>query len=173
MIQLTYEPALDPFHAVYRLLRLRSIIAQHGPLAKDHVRILDFYQLFPFRIDDIRLTPQHRRYRRLASDYKPAAPYGEQPEARALFNRMEPMQVAALDTLAAHRVLDPEQWNVDLVAATDTPTPESLLARVRAANDKDRQLYEFLGVLASEYDLTGVNGLKDRTSLMEYRHDAV
>lgn len=173
MIQLTYEPALDPFHAIYRLLRLRWIIDQHGPLARDHVRILDFYQLFPFRIDDIRLTPQHRRYRRLASDYKTAAPYGEQPESRTLFYRMEPMQVAALDTLATHGVFDPRQWTVDQVAAAETLTPESLAARIRAANDKDRELYEFLGVLASDYDLTGVNGLKDRTGLMEYRHDAV
>src|SRR5262249_55290164 len=66
MIQLTYEPALDPYHTTFRFLRLRPVIAQHGPLHRDHARILDFYQLFPFRIAEIRLTPKHRKFRKLA-----------------------------------------------------------------------------------------------------------
>jgi hypothetical protein len=173
MIQLTYEPALDPFHAVYRVLRLRSIIANCGPLPRDHVRILDFYQLFPFCIDHIRLARQHRRFRKLASDYKAAAPYGDQPEDRILFNRMEPMQIAALETLATHGLIDPEQWNIGEVRTTESRIPEALAGRIEAANEHDRELHAFLSVLASEYNLTGVNGLKDRTGLMEYRHDAV
>jgi hypothetical protein len=171
MIQLTYEPALDPYHAIYRILRLRPIIKQYGPLPRDHVRILDFYQLFQFRIHGIRFRQQDRQYRRLASNYKTAA-YGEQPEDRTLFSRMEPMQVAALDTLASHHLIDPDQWQIGDVSATDNPLPDDLAARVASANARDPEFQSFLGVLASEYPLTGVNGLKDRTGLMEYRHDA-
>jgi hypothetical protein len=173
MIQLTYEPALDPFHGVFRLLRLRPIASKHGPLARDHVRVLDFYQLFPYRIDGIRLMPQHRKYRRLASEYQTAAPYGGYPEDRFLFNRMEPMQIAAFDTLASLNLIDPARWHAGEVAATSELVPEELAVRIGAANDRDAQLEEFLGVLASEYRLTGANGLKDRTGLMEHRHDAV
>jgi hypothetical protein len=173
MIQLTYEPALDPFHAVYRLLRLRPIIAKHGPLPRDHVRILDYYQLFPYRINSIRLKPQHRKYRKLSMDYKGAAPYGEQPEDRVLFNRMEPMQIAALNTLASQNLIDPSRWSVGEVLATAEPMPDALNSRIETANERDAALEAFLGVLASEYHLTGADGLKNRTALMEHRHDAI
>jgi ABC-3C biological conflict system middle component len=173
MAQLTYEPALDPFHAAYRLLRLRPIIAKHGPLHRDHVRILDFYQLFPFRIEGIRLTPQHRRYRKLALDYASIRPYGEQPDDRPLFSRMEPMQSTGLDTLAVNEFIDPERWSVGEVAATTTPLPTDLDARIKEANERDSKLEEFLDVLASEYELMGINGLKDRSGLMEHRYDAL
>src|ERR1700730_4205097 len=170
MIQLTYEPALDPFHTVYRLLRLRPIIAKYGPLHRDHVRILDYYHLFPYRIDSIRLTPQHRKYRQLASRSQAAAPYGEHPGDRVHFNRMEAMQIAALDTLASQNLIDPERWKLGEVLATADPIPSALAPRIEAANERDEELEGFLGILASEYPLQGTNGLKDRTGLMEHRH---
>ena len=172
MIQLTYEPALDPYHTAFRFLRLRPVIAAHGPLHKDHARILDFYQLFPFRIDEVRLMPKHRRYRKLAEKYKAAKPYGEQPDSRLLINRMEPIQVAALDTLAERNIFAPARWQMNEVSAADGPIAPELLQRLETASEQDEDLESFLHMLASEYKLTGADGLKDRTGLMEYRHDA-
>jgi hypothetical protein len=73
----------------------------------------------------------------------------------------------------AHNLIDPNQWDWGEVAATGNPLPGELAERIDSANARDLELQAFLGVLASEYSLTGVNGLKDRTDLMEYRHDAV
>ena len=173
MIQLTYEPALDPFHAMFRFLRLRPLLSKDRPIHRDHARIIDFYQLFPFRIEGIRLEQPHRRFRKLASDYSSRRPYGEQPDDRLLFNRMEPMQIAALDTLASRHLIDVERWKLGEVVATDEEVPADLAYRVRAANTDDHQLAEFLRILATEYDLTGLKGLKDRTGLMEHRQDAL
>jgi hypothetical protein len=173
MIRLTFQPAFDPFHAVFRLLRLRPTIAVFGPLHRDHVRILDFYLLFPFRIAGIRLIPQHRRYRKLSSDYQAVKPYGHQPEDHVVFKRMELMQIAALETLAARELIAPERLNVGQVEATAESEPEELANRVEAVNEQEADLIAFLGVLASEYGLTGANGLKDRTNLLDHRYDAV
>lgn len=173
MIQLTFEPALDPFHAVFRLLRLRPILVKAGTLPRDHVRILDFYLLFPFRIGSIRLMPRHRKYRRLASENEAAQPYGNQPEDRVLFGRMEPMQVAALDTLATRELTDPARWEVGEVMATSVSLPAPLADRAEIANRSEAGLMEFLGALAAEYQLLGPDGLKSRTGLQEYRYDAV
>src|SRR5258708_39376761 len=112
MIQLTYEPALDPFHAIFRFLRLRPLLSKDRPIHRDHARILDFYQLFPYHIDAIRLTQLHQRFRRLASEYATRRPYGEQPDDRLLFNRIEPMHVAALDTLAPNNLIDTAAWHL-------------------------------------------------------------
>jgi hypothetical protein len=172
MIQLTYEPALDPYHTTFRLLRLRPTIAHHGPLHRDHVRILDFYQLYPFRIDEIRLMQKHRRFRRLAEKYESVRPYGEQPDSRFLFSRMEPIQVAALDTLAGQNIFSPARWQFNEVEAADGPIAPELLDRLRDLHKQDEELEDFIRVLASDYSLSGSDGLKARTALLEYRHDA-
>jgi hypothetical protein len=171
VIQLTYEPALDPYHTVFRLLRLRPIIAEHGPLHRDHVRILDFYQLHPFRINEIRLLPQHRRFRTLSAKYE--KPYGEQPDSRLLFERMEPIQIAALDTLANRNVYSDARWQLNEVSATDEAVPNELAERLHEINEADPDLELFLKTLASDYRLSGVDGLKHRTGLLEHRHDAI
>jgi hypothetical protein len=173
MIQLTYEPAFDAFHAAYRALRLRSVLAKAKPLHRDHMRILDFYQLFPHRIDGIRLMPQHRKYRRLASAYERKRPYGDQPDDKLLFDRMEPLQITALDTIAARGFINMEKWKRGEVATTDKTLPEELSQRIAEANDADAELEAFLGILGTEYELVGVNGLKARTGLLDYRHDAI
>lgn len=173
MIQLSYEPVFDPFHAVFRFLRLRQIIEQLGPFHRDLVRILDFYLLFPFRIGEIRLTPSHRRFRKLASVYDSAKSYGDQPEARTVFDRLEVIQGATLDTLASQGFIDADQLSIGLVQTTNASVGEEILERVRNANEREGDLIDFLGVLASEYELTGENGLKSRTGLMEHRYDAI
>jgi hypothetical protein len=173
MTQLTYEPAFDAFHAAFRVLRLLPFLTGSKPLHRDHMRILDFYQLFPHRIEGIRLMPQHRKYRRLASAYESKRPYGEQPDDRLLFGRMEPLQTTALDTLAARGFVDEEKWKRGDVATTDKPLPDELSRRIAEANDADAELEAFLRILGTEYELGGVNGLKARTGLLEYRQDAI
>lgn len=172
MIQLSYQAALDPFHALFRLLRLWPVL-NRGPLPRETIRILDFYLLFPFRIGEIRVAKPHLRYKRLAKTYANTRPYGEQPEGRALLNRMEPIQDAALNTLAANGLIDPDQLFLGEVRITDAPIPEDIAPRVRAMNDSQADLIEFLGILGSEYNLLGPDGLKDRTGLLEYRYDPV
>jgi hypothetical protein len=173
MIQLSYQQAFDPFHAVYRLLRLRNLIRQRGHLHVDAVRILDFYLLFPFRADAIRLAPQHRRFKKLSFQYESTRPYGAQPEDRTIFERMEPMQTAALETLAVRHLIDPDELIMGRVTTTSEALPEELAQRIEDANGQDAPLMDFLSTLASDYDLIGPHGLKARTGLLEHRYDAI
>jgi hypothetical protein len=173
MIQLTFQPAFDPFHAVFRALRLRPTIVEHGALHRDQVRILDFYLLFPFRISGIRLAPQHRRYRKLAHDYEQNKPYRDQPDDGSIFGRMEPMQLTALDTLAKQNFIVSERWNLGEVAATRHAIPPVLESRIEEINAEESDLMLFLNILASEYEFLGPNGLKARTQLLESRYDAI
>jgi hypothetical protein len=173
MIQLAYEPAFDPFHAAFRLFRLWPILTKYAPFHRDKLRILDFYLLFPFRIDEISLTQTHRSYRKLAKKYRFKKPYGEQPDARSLFDRMESMQIAAVETLASRHLVEPEALSHQMVVPTKTLVPQPILDRVAEQNEREQDLLEFLRILASDYDLIGEKGLKKRTALMEYRYDAV
>jgi hypothetical protein len=173
MTQLVFQPALDPFHAVFRFLRLWPISKAVGSLLIDHVRILDFYLLFPFRIRAIRLAPDHQHFKKLAETYGHLTPYGEQPDASLLFERMRPMQLAALETMATENYLDEEAFLGGTFQATDQKIPEGVLSRIQELNADQADLMIFLQVLAKDYLLSGQNGLKARTELMEYRYDAV
>jgi hypothetical protein len=171
--QITFQAALDPFHSMFRLLRLRELIKQFGALPRDQARILDFYLLFPFRVRDIRLAPKHQRYKKLAEKYAHLTPYGEQPDAPALFNRMEPIQAAALETLASRHFINPIKLARGEVDSTNQLAPNGVMKRIEELNAQQGDLMEFLGVLASDYALLGDQGLKARTGLLEHRYDAV
>lgn len=173
MIQLSYQPALDPFHTAFRALRLLPTIRPIGRLHRDHVRILDFYLLFPFRIEGMRLAQKHRRFRRVAQDFESRKPYGEQPDDTVMFSRMEPMQHAALETLAEKALIETDEWRAGYVAPTDQAVVDELQDRVDTANAAEPELIELITALGREYELLGHNGLKDRTGLLEHRYDAV
>ena len=173
MSQLVFQPSLDPFHAVFRFLRLRPLFDAANALSRDHSRVLDFYLLFPFLIKNIRLAPKHQKYKKLSAKYVHLKPYGEQPDGSLMLQRMDPMQSAALETLALKSYLDIEALQNDIVQATAREIPKQIDERISALNESQSDLLEFLSILASEYEILGENGLKARTSLMEYRYDAV
>lgn len=173
MIQLSYQPAFDPYHTMYRFIRILVALGDATSLLVDHARILDFYLLFPFRIAQIRLTPQHRRFRSASQAYEDRRPYGNQPEDVLIFDRMKPMQLAALDTLATKGIIDPKSLQRGVAIRAETPIPADLSTRASSANAADSLLMEMILVLATQYSLLGRDGLKDRTGLLEYRYDAV
>lgn len=172
MTQLSFQPALDPLHAVFRILRLRSIIASRGPMETDHVRILDFYLLFPFRIKAIRFKREDKAVRKLTPSFDSLTPYVNPPEDRVLFRRMLPMQGAALQTLASRSLISADYLSDGRVTVTDVPPPPGLAQRLNEANMRDEGVLNILNLLAS-YELHGPDGLKARTGLLEYRYDAV
>ena len=171
--QLSYQPALDPFHTVFRLMRLRDAVLVHGPLHEDHTKILDFFLLFPFRITTLRLKPAHRRFRRLAKLYSDLTPYGNHPEDRVLFDRMSHIQSVALDTLSTKRLIDPQQHRLGTVVYVPGSIPSALSDRIDQLHIEQEELIRLLTILALEYDLLGPDGLKGRSGLMEHRYDAI
>jgi hypothetical protein len=173
MMQLSFQPAFDPFHTVFRFLRLNEIFSTKEILFPDQLRILDFYLLFPFRIDEIRLPNQHRAFKQIAKKYENVRPYGNLPEDNVLFRRMKPIQYTALETLADRNFLDKDLFFTGKVKAGGKNVPLPLLIRIQEINEIDRDLINFLKFLVQEYPFMGVDGLKHRTKLMEYRYDAV
>jgi ABC-3C biological conflict system middle component len=172
MSQLVFQPALDPYHATFRLFRLFPIL-KGTALSRDHVRILDFYLLFPFLISSVRLSREGQHFKKLARKYANLKPYGQQPEGALLFARMDAMQNAALDTLAFNSFLEKEALTMDQVVITNKMPPREVSQRAVELNEQQADLLEFLQSLATEYPLLGEGGLKARTGLKEYRYDAI
>lgn len=172
MIQLSFQPSLDPFHCIFRLLRLRPTLRTAGPLPVETVRILDFYLVFPLRLKDLRTKPEHRKLKTAALKSDLVEPYSDQPNDQILLDRMKAIQDVALETTASNSLIRGEALDNGLVEVLERPLPVSLVSRIEEVNERERPLVEFLAVLAKEYELIGRGGLKERSKLMEYRYDA-
>jgi hypothetical protein len=173
MIQLSFEPALDPYHTIFRSLRLLPVLEVLGRLERDHVRILDFFLVFPFKIPTVRLKPEHRGFRSLGRRYALKKPYAEQPENRLLFQRMGPISDAAFQSLASKGFINGDEYDAGWVQPVPRWLPDDLVNRVRETNADQQDLMDFLLILARDYNLAGENGLKHRSGLGEHRYDAV
>ncbi|USU13206.1 hypothetical protein NF701_05045 [Sphingomonadaceae bacterium OTU29THOMA1] len=171
VIQLTFEPAYDAYHSMFRMLRLRETIRDIGALDIDVARILDFYLLFPFRLSAIRLKREDGRIRSIGRRYVKTRPYSEMPDDVVLLNRMKPIQYAALSTLAGKQLIDAGALEEEQVKPTDGSVSEALATRIGVVNQQDAELLSALATLATNYTLTGPDGLKARSGLMEHRYD--
>ena len=83
------------------------------------------------------------------------------------------MQLAAMETLSTDGFLSAERLAANWICPTEAHLPGPLDERVSNANAQDAQLAEFLLVLATEYAVSGPDGLKSRSGLMEHRYDLV
>ncbi|MEF3135385.1 hypothetical protein OS035_28460 [Rhizobium sp. 268] len=172
MNQIVYQEALDPYHAVFRILRILQLNEREEALAVDHLRVLDFYVLFPFRISTFRFRRKHSGFKQLGVRYEHARPYGEWPDEKALIARMQPIQLAALATLGRVEIIDAPKLTRGLVLLIgDLPNGE-LEARVTDQNAANPELSAFLKTLINEYPTAGQDGIKSRSGLLEYRYDA-
>lgn len=173
MTQLTYNEAFDPYHAVFRFLRLR-LGCDIGPkLPFDTLRILDFYLLFPFQLQAMKLFAGDSSWRKISKTYEYRAPYGSMPEDSTIFARMEPFQRAAAASLVNSGYLAPDAWDTNEVEFTSQMLPPTVVERCSAVNAQMAEIIDILYQIKSRYPLGGRNGLKDRTGLLEYRYDSV
>ena len=173
MTQLTYNEAFDPYHAVFRFLRLHLACDIGARLPFDTLRILDFYLLFPFRLQGMKLFADDTAWRKISKTYEDRAPYGAMPEDSTIFARMEPFQRAAASSLVHSGHLSSGAWDANEVEFTSEVLPPVLAERCSALNAQMTDIVDILCQIKARYPLGGRDGLKDRTGLLEYRYDSV
>lgn len=173
MTQLTYNEAFDPYHAAFRFMRLHLACDPSDRLPFDLVRILDFYLLFPFRLQSMKFFSEDTDWRKVSRSYEQDAPYGLMPDDKIVFARMEPFQRAAAASLVHSGHLDGSAWDEQQVQFTKKELPSTVTTRCAELNERMADLIQILCQMKSRYPLAGRNGLKDRTGLLEYRYDTV
>ncbi|WP_066479390.1 MULTISPECIES: ABC-three component system middle component 5 [unclassified Sphingomonas] len=170
---ISYQPALDRFHALFRMSCLLAAFPENYPIEAGKFRILDFYMVFPFRLKDFIFKQGQTGLKRVGRAYGYTQPYGGVPDDTALFLRMAPMQILAMDTLAAHDMIDREDYARDAIRLGDERAPPELAERTAAFIEEHGDLVSTLRTLAGEYAFLGEDGLKRRSGLMEYKYDVV
>jgi hypothetical protein len=171
MILLSYQPAFDAAHTIFRFLRLHDAMRM-DVVEFDKYRILDYYLLFPFRSATVRLGQKDLRIRSIAKQLDGKAGYATLPSGEVLFERMKNAHVSASQTMAANRIIDPEVLRHGVMKFGKFALPADYQERISEANQNDSLTLDILRAL-SAYNLLGRDGLKDRTGLLEYRYDNV
>ena len=171
VIQLSYHPAFDAFHCIFRILRLRAR-RRFAEVEVDKLRILDYYLLFPWRAGKIRLAPPDLAIRKIAARLESEQDYATLPNGNMLLERMRPAQTAALQTMAQDGVIDAPSLRSDLVRFLRTDLVPEIELRVSQRNESEPDRMQIIDAL-SKYPLLGNDGLKGRTSLLEHRYDKV
>lgn len=171
MIQLSYQPAFDAAHCIFRFLRIQTSL-NLNIIEFDKLRILDYYMLFPFRAAEIKLKQPDLRLRAISKQLENKAGYATLPSGEVLFERMKIVQVSAAQTMAEKSAIDGGELRYGNVSFQPFLLPEELSNRILTANTQDTATIDIIRVL-SGYELLGKNGLKDRTELLEYRYDNV
>lgn len=165
---LSYHPALDSNHAVFRILSLLEFLADKE-LEIERVRILDFYCVFPYLLSQISV-PMNLVSKK--NQFKDAAnPYNFGGDPRYLFAQIKVFQETALSVLASNQYIDADLYSKGVIKKGAKKASGDLVPLITSFAAERLKLFSFLIADLGDIPLLGDEGLKKRTGLMEYRYD--
>lgn len=165
---LAYDRSFDPIHCALRCMRIMS--ASSDPKYEiEKLRILDFYLVFPHKIDEIRL-PQ--KFRRLKKQFHTTNnPYLFTGSSFFLFSQMKIIQETAIRLLGARGIIDIDLLSKGYVSRVANSIDKTLSDLIEKRNTEQSVLIDAITDALSSFPLLGKDGLKDRTGLIDFRYD--
>ncbi|MCG8332311.1 MAG: hypothetical protein MI974_31785 [Chitinophagales bacterium] len=167
---LTYHPAFDLSHCIFRILKILKYTSSWTEVEVDRLRIWDFYFLFPREItNQIKFPSNLVKLKRLFKEN--TNPYEELSDASKIFVRMKPYQEAALKNLASYGIVDPVELEKRIVKIYLDRIPEELEGYLDDLDFKEENALKLLTRFLGDLPLLGHEGFKMRTGLIEYKYD--
>ena len=164
---LIYHPAFDAYHCVFRML---ALIDSLPDIEIDMLRLCDFYLVFPSEIERIRLPAELSHGRKIAKSS--SSIYRDPINAKQAFRDMSEIQLAALRNIAASGLIDIDYYERGVIHKNSSKkASEHVISRINNYFKGHSELANFIVKSFSKFPLRGVNGLKHRTGLLEYRYD--
>lgn len=175
MFTLSYSPAYDPYHTIFRnICALRA--SQGRFILYDKLRFVDFYLCFPWLLKGIKgarnISGFVKTQNALVKKYT-KNPYETIPNPKSLFERMEPIQLAAYSAMISDGLVSNSSLKTKEVVLIEKQYDQIFEERIEAYLNERSDLLAFLTDLLVRIELNGPNGLKFRTGLEEYRYDDV
>lgn len=133
------------------------------------LRILDFFFLFPHQATNISF-PRVKgvsEVKKLASHFN--EPYERLPDTKRLFSELSDFHIQAIQILNAKKILKIEGEKISLAENFYSPSIQHLLEDNLYVTNV---FFSKLTFILKNIKLSGENGLKRRSGLMEYRYDA-
>ena len=175
MLTISYSAAYDPYHTVFRFICALTS-SSSNQIEYQKLRIVDFFVCFPWLLSEVKSSksiPEFAKSKNALVRKYPKNPYDVLPNSRSLFERMEPIQLAACSALISEGIADGIQPQFHDLKLTGTTIDEKLATSVHQFLHENDDLMSFLVNELTLLRYSGIGGLKDRTNLAEYRYDDI
>ena len=172
---ITYNPAFDLYHSIFRMAHIVKCLQEGECFEIDKVRIWDFYLLYPSKTYDIDVRPRKEKYlydARKTWIVKERNPYEYSGDNRKLFEWIKPVQVSALNCLASCGILNKDEYLNNRVCVSNRQALEDFIIHAGRLTDSEHNTLSFMSIFSRTMPLSGYNGLKSRTQLLESKYDA-
>lgn len=168
---LIYHPVFDANHCVFRTLLLLEE-QNYCEIDIELFRLMDFYVLFPSLLKSIKPFPnQLRKYKKTIQLIK--EPYEDIKNPNRIFLELRRIQSIAFHHLLSKQLIDMKSFDIGKIKRTKNDLPDSLLVSMEQVEYKKTEWFTLISSELKKIEFYGVNGLKKRTGLMEYRYDEV
>ncbi len=165
---LTYHPIHDPSHCTFRMLCLMSDV-ERVEVSWDCLKILDFYLLFPHLLSKMTFSKDIIEFRAMLK--KIPEPYESLPSPSRLMFELGEIQEQTIKSMIAKGLVEKGPFISGKVKIRFMVLPQKISELIASEKFRQEEWYNFLTKVLVQMPLKGINGLKDRTGLMEYRYD--
>lgn len=164
---LIYHPAYDANHGMFRMLRLLDANPDHT-LKWDTFRILDIYYLFPHLLLNARLPRNLTKVKKMigAGDAK----YNRAPSPKLFIQQLSALHESIAMSLVSKGLIEEMAFKTGTLKRTAIAIPTSVQTAFARASEDDA-LVRLLAIDLASLPLSGQNGLKERTGLLEHYYD--
>ena len=175
MFSLTYTPAYDPYHTVFRYVALLKATDTRCMAART-LRVADFFVCFPWVIKEFR-APQGlvgftKRRNALLKKYQPSK-YDVLPDPRIVFERMGPMQSTAMSAMLGAKLITSEEGGTGKTCLHEDHVSLALGQATNAFISEKGELLRFLTENLPQIEILGGDGIFSRSGLGEHKYDVV
>lgn len=161
-----YHPSYDAHHCAYRYLNLLQSLS-NSQCDKTLLSFADFYYVYPHLLNEIEKLPSPlNRYKPLISKIK--VPFEVTPNSKALYFELKLIQTVALANLQHRGLISITNNEVHL---NKDSLPDSLIKMFERDSFCKSDIFKLLINEFPKVKLSGENGFKARSGLMEYKYD--
>jgi len=170
---LIYNEAFDIYHCTFRILNLLDRIEENKSVEIDRLRIWDFYLVFPNKLHEVSLSNNEKDIRQLMKEYisKVNNPYLFLRDERKMFQRIRPYQLNAIKCLASYSIINNDYLETNRIKIKDKKQSKEFVEKFGELSRKQQNLIKLLTSHFFLMPLNGLNGIKKKTGLMEFRYD--
>jgi hypothetical protein len=163
---IAYHPALDPYHTIVRLARLLN--RTQKAIQWEALCIMDFYLVFPEDLHDFRCPQGTVGWRNEVA--RPPNRYWFSGDRMLIFQRMRLIQRTAVSAMVGSGLVSRDKLQQREVELISAPQGWDDLI-LRSKEETDARVLDFIVSVLAPLPLRGLNGLKDRSKLLEHRYD--
>jgi hypothetical protein len=169
---LIYHPAMDVHHTVYRLLSIMRA-RQFRPTEVEALSLADGLLVFPSVLAESRFPVASGGRKAKKMSRERVNVYLGGSTNRLDYYRLRQVQHSAFIRLTTTEIVRSQRFREGVVEIDEAAVPSELHAYLSTSRYAGDHIVSFLATVFMEVGVSGPNGMKARTRLMEHRFDRV